>query len=132
MGEKQSDYGDCMKIKKIDGTFSVCKVSDFSQVDLDMPYYFIGQTDEEKSLVCLTENVPMNTVECDEGWKAFRIQGILDFSLIGILSKITSLLAANHVGIFAISTYNTDYILTKQENYEKALKILSEAGYVIE
>lgn len=121
-----------MKIKKINGTFSVCKVSDYSQVDLDMPYCFIGQTDEEKSLVCLTENVPMNTVKCDEGWKAFRIQGILDFSLVGILSKIASLLAENNVGIFAISTYNTDYILTKQENYEKALEILTEAGYLIE
>lgn len=121
-----------MKIKKINGTFSVCKVSDFSQVDPDMPYCFIGKTDEEKSLVCLTENVPRNTINCDEGWKAFRIQGILDFSLIGILSKITSLLAANNVGVFAISTYNTDYILTKQENYEKALEILDEAGYLID
>lgn len=121
-----------MKIKKINGIFSVCKVSDFSQVNFDAPYCFIGQTDEEKSLVCLTENVPKNTIEYDNGWKAFRIQGVLDFSLIGILSKITSLLAENKIGIFAISTYNTDYILTKQENYEKALKLLNEAGYLIE
>lgn len=121
-----------MNLKKINGTFSVCKVSDFSQVNLNMPYCFTGQTDEEKSLVCLTENVPKNVIECDDGWKAFRIQGILDFSLIGILSQITSLLAENKIGIFAISTYNTDYILTKQENFEKALKVLEEAGYVIE
>lgn len=121
-----------MKLKKINGTFSICQVSDFSQVNFDMPYCFIGQTDEEKSFVCLSENAPMNTVKCDEGWKAFRIHGVLDFSLIGILSKITSLLAANNIGIFAISTYNTDYILTKEGNYEKALKTLEEAGYLIE
>lgn len=121
-----------MKIKKISGTFSVCKVLDFSQVNLDAPYCFTGQTDEEKSLVCLTENVPENTIECDNGWKAFRIQGVLDIYLIGILSQITSLLAENRIGVFAISTYNTDYILTKQENYEKALKVLDKAGYFIE
>lgn len=121
-----------MNIKKVNGIFSVCKVSDFSQVDLNTPYCFTGQTDEEKSLVCLTENVPKNTIACDDGWKAFRIQGILEFSLIGILSQITLLLAENKIGIFAISTYNTDYILTKQENYEKALEVLEEAGYIIE
>jgi uncharacterized protein len=55
----------------------------------------------------------------------------LDFSLVGILAKISSVLAENHIGIFAVSTYNTDYILTKKENYEKALNILQESGYKI-
>jgi hypothetical protein len=70
-------------------------------------------------------------MERDDGWKAFRIQGVLDFSLIGILSKISKLLADNKIGIFAISTYNTDYILTKAENYVSAFEILSEAGYQV-
>ena len=65
-----------------------------------------------------------NTIEREDGWKAFRIEGILDFSLIGILSKISALLAENEIGIFAISTYNTDYILVKEENYTKAKKLL--------
>ena len=55
----------------------------------------------------------------------------MDFSLIGILSRISTLLADNKIGIFAISTYNTDYILVKQENYDKALDILLKAGYKI-
>jgi hypothetical protein len=55
-------------------------------VDLRNEYYFIGKTDEVKSLVCITESVPANTVERDNGWRAFRIQGIRDFSLIGILA----------------------------------------------
>lgn len=120
-----------MKIKKIPVDFSVCKVQDFSKVDLEQEYCFIGKTDEENSLVCQTENVPDNVTEKEDGWKAFRIEGVLDFSLIGILSKISSLLAENGIGIFAVSTYNTDYILTKAENYSKALKLLSEAGYEI-
>ncbi len=88
-------------------------------------------TDEERSLVCISADVPANTVERDDGWKAFRIQGVLDFSLIGILSKLSGLLAENEIGIFAISTYNTDYILTKKENYDKALNLLSDSGYKI-
>lgn len=118
-----------MEIKKIDYNFSVCKVKDYSQVDFDMEYCFVGKTDEEKSLVCITDYVPDNTIECDNGWKAFRIQGVLDFSLIGILSKISTLLADNKIGIFAVSTYNTDYILVKKENYLRALEVLAEAGY---
>ena len=52
----------------------------------------------------------------DDGWKMMRIQGVLDFSLIGILSKISAVLADNKIGIFAVSTFNTDYILVKEEN----------------
>lgn len=66
------------------------------------------------------------------GGKAFRIQGTLDFSLIGILSKISSLLADNNIEIFAVSTYNTDYILTKANNFDKAIEVLSDAGYQVE
>lgn len=120
-----------MEIKRFEYNFTVCKVMDYSKVNLESEYCFIGKTDEENSLVCLTEDVPDNVVECDDGWKAFRIQGELDFSLIGILSKISSLLAKNNIGIFAVSTYNTDYILTKRENFEKAIHVLKNAGYIV-
>ena len=102
-----------------------------SAPNLDDEYVFVGKTDEEKSLVCITDNVPENVIERDDGWKAFRIQGVLKFSLIGILSKISGLLAENKIGIFAVSTFNTDYILTKKENFEKALSVLKDAGYKI-
>lgn len=120
-----------MEIKKLDHNFSICKVKDYSEINFDSEYCFLGKTDEECSLVCITENVPDNVIERDDNWKAFRIQGVLDFSLIGILSQIATLLAENQIGIFAISTYNTDYILTKKDNYNKALKVLSGAGYEI-
>lgn len=120
-----------MEIKKIEQDFSVCKVTDYSSVNLDDEYVFVGKTDEEKSLVCITDNVPENVIERDDGWKAFRIQGVLNFSLIGILSKISGLLAENKIGIFVVSTFNTDYILTKKENFEKALSVLKDARYKI-
>ena len=117
--------------KKTQSRFSVCKVIDYSLVNMDAEYSFIGKTDEEKSLVCITDDVPSNVVKRDDGWKGFRIQGVLDFSLIGILSKITEILAENSISIFAISTYNTDYVLIKKENYQKALDILEHSGYEI-
>lgn len=120
-----------MEIKILDHDFSVCKVADYSDVDLESEFCFLGKTDEERSLVCLTKDVPGNTLECARGWKAFRIQGVLDFSLIGILSKIAALMAENGIGIFAVSTYNTDYVLTKQENFKKAVQALKNAGYIV-
>ena len=111
--------------------FSVCKVKDYSSIDLMKPFCFTGTTDKEKSLVCPEALVPGNTTERDDGWKGFRIIGQLDFSLIGILARILKVLASNEIGVLAISTFNTDYILTKEENFEKTLKVLKNAGYEI-
>ena len=110
---------------------SVCKVEDYSQTDINKPFCFTGSTDEEFSLVCPTELVPANTTDRDDGWRAFRIVGVLDFSLVGILAGISAVLAENKIGLFAVSTYNTDYILTKSENFERALDVLRNAGYTI-
>lgn len=121
-----------MKLKKINRDFSVCKVSDYSGVDLSTEYFFTGKTDEENSLVCETLKVPDNTTERDDGWRAFRIEGILDFSLIGILSGISAILADAGIGIFAVSTFNTDYIFVKSENFEKAMNVLTLNGYTVE
>jgi len=120
-----------MELKKLPFPMTVCKLSDSDGINLNSEICFIGITDEEISLVCKTEDTPSNTIERDDGWKGFRIQGILDFSLIGILSEISTILAKNKIGIFAVSTYNTDYILVKEENFVKALIVLSQAGYTI-
>ncbi|MBQ8119056.1 MAG: ACT domain-containing protein [Lachnospiraceae bacterium] len=120
-----------MELKRIPYRLTVCKVADISAVDISTDFYFIGKTDEEVSLVCRTEDTPSVTIERDDGWRGFRIQGILDFSLVGILSKLSGILAENNIGIFAVSTFNTDYILVKAENFEKALSVLAAAGYNI-
>ena len=118
-----------MELKVMPYELTVCKVRSIENIDLSKDFYFIGKTDEEISLVCKTEDTPADTIERDDGWRGFRIEGVLDFSLIGILSKISGILADNKIGIFAVSTYNTDYILVKEENYMKALTVLSENGY---
>ena len=118
-----------MKLKRLEHQLTVCKVSDIQDIDLSADYYFIGKTDEEISLVCRTKDTPTKTIERNDGWRGFRIQGVLDFSLIGILSELSGILAEHKIGIFVISTYNTDYILVKEENFERALNILESEGY---
>ena len=120
-----------MELKRIEHDLTVCKVHDVLDIDMSSEFYFVGKTDEEISLVCKTEDTPAGTIEHDDGWKGFRIQGTLDFSLIGILSKLSGILADHKIGIFAVSTYNTDYILVKEENFEKALDVLAFEGYTV-
>ena len=120
-----------MELKKIDHELTICKVTDISSINLDADFYFLGKTDEEVSLVCKTEDTPQNILVRDDGWRGFRIQGVLDFSLIGILSKLSGILAENGIGIFAVSTYNTDYILVKSGQFDKAMQALAAAGYEV-
>ena len=101
-----------MELKRLSHNLTVCKVNSIKDICFDTEFFFIGKTDEEISLVCRTEDTPTGTIEREDGWNGFRIQGIL-------------------VGIFAVSTYNTDYILVKSENFEKAMSVLEEQGYKV-
>lgn len=120
-----------MDIKALEHRLTVCKLRAFEPEVIKSGFYFLSQTDEELSLVCKTEECPSDTTEREDGWKAFRIEGVLDFSLVGILAPIAQLLADAKIGIFAVSTYNTDYILVKEESFDKALYLLAEEGYNI-
>ncbi|MDD6143298.1 MAG: ACT domain-containing protein [bacterium] len=120
-----------MRIRPIAYDFAVCKVQDYSGVNLESPFCFIGKTDEERSLVCFAQDVPANVTHREDGWRAFGIEGELDFSLIGILARICGILAEREIGVFAVSTFNTDYILVKAEHFDSALSALAEAGYQI-
>lgn len=118
-----------MELKLLDEEMTVCQIKSVSQLDLHKDFFFIGKTDEEISLVCRTKDVPEDTVAHDDGWRGFRIQGVLDFSLVGILSKISNILATHDIAIFVVSTYNTDYILVKEKNLKKAIQVLGAEGY---
>jgi uncharacterized protein len=120
-----------MKIEVINQVFSICKVNDVSHIRWQDEFCFIGKTDEELSLVCETTSVPSDALERDDHWQAFRIQGILDFSQIGVLAKISTVLAEDNISIFALSTYNTDYILTKKDDFPRAIAALQSNGYQI-
>lgn len=130
-GTAQTLAAGSITIELLCGEFSICKLSDFSQANLSGEFCFTGRTDSECSLVCPTGEVPANAFVRDDGWRAFRIRGTLDFSLVGILAGIAGILAAESIGIFAISTFDTDYMLTRRENLGPAFAALAAAGYVI-
>lgn len=120
-----------MKLKVLPNDFSVCKISDVQTVPFTESFCFFSRTDEELSLVCPVTAVPPVTEAREDGWKAFRIEGVLDFGLVGILARIASILAENGIAIFAVSTYNTDYVFIKKDYFEQALALLNENGYEI-
>jgi hypothetical protein len=118
-----------MKLIVIDEAFSVCKVESVADVDFGGGFCFVGKTDEEISVVCGIGHVPAKLLEREDGWRAMRIEGMLEFSMVGVLAKISTLLADEGISICAVSTYNTDYILTKEDVFESALGVLAKAGY---
>ena len=120
-----------MELQTLDKDFSVCRLRSAEGLDWSLPFTFFSRSDEELSLVCPSEAVPETAERRDEGWRGFRIRGELDFGLIGILARLSAVLAEQRIGIFAVSTYNTDYIFVKRENFARALDALAEAGYTI-
>ena len=120
-----------MRIKCLDCEFSICKLNEMPKLHQLKEFSFLSKTDEEISLVCRSEDVSEDAAAIEDGWKGYKIEGILDFSLIGILAQISKILAACEIGIFVVSTYNTDYILVKKENCQRASEALKKAGYTI-
>ena len=120
-----------MNLKCLPQAFSVCKVKNLAQANLTREFVFFARTDEELSLVCETKYAPADALAREDGWCAFRIDGILDFSLVGVLAQISSLLAEHSISIFVVSTYNTDYVFTKAESFDAAIALLEQAGYTV-
>ena len=121
-----------MNLQVLPQAFTVCQVSDVSTVDFKREFVFLSKTDDEQSLVCETAFVPANAAAREDGWRGFRVCGVLDFSLVGILASISGLLAGQGISIFAVSTYNTDYLFTKAEVFDRAIATLCEAGYTVD
>ena len=120
-----------MTLRILPDNLTICKVSSITDIDFSSCLYFVGRTSEEISLVCRREDTPLNTTEREDGWRAFYVEGPLDFSLTGVLSKISTVLAENGIPIFAVSTFNTDYILVKAEKREEAMEALENAGHEV-
>ena len=119
-----------MTLEKINLDFSVCKLNkDFNIKDVDFTrqFVFLSKTDEEVSLVCESSHIPKDAEKVENGWKAFRIAGTLDFGMIGVIANLSSILAKADISVFVVSTYDTDYIFVKDYNYEKAQAALEDA-----
>ena len=91
-------------------------------------FYSVSRTDEELTIVCET-NIDVNAPRSETDWRIIKIVGPLDFSLIGILAAVAEILAREKISIFALSTFDTDYILVRSEKLEKAKRVLKEAGH---
>ncbi|MGL4773950.1 MAG: ACT domain-containing protein [Clostridium sp.] len=123
-----------MKMEIYNGTYAVCRLENEDVLPTWIPtknFYNITRTEEELSIVCFDKNIPSN-VKCERDFKLLKIVGPLDFSLIGILSKISSALTEAKISLFAISTYDTDYIMIKKWDLEKGIEALNSVGIDVE
>ena len=121
-----------MTLQVLSQGFTVCKLGDASAIDLRQPYCFVGKTDGELSLVCPTDGVPPATLAREDGWRAFRVAGSMAFSMVGVLARLTGCLAAQKIPVFAISTFDTDYVLVKAQQLDSALAALEAEGLDIQ
>ncbi len=120
-----------MQLKVLDNKLKVVKMktdNTVPEIVFNKKFYSITKTDEELSIV-VDEDVNIQGEIVEYNWRAIKIVGMLDFSLIGILSKISTILAKDKISIFAISTYNTDYILVKEEKLQNAIDALKKNEY---
>ena len=120
-----------MRLKVLDGAYTVCKIRDIGLVDWSGELTFLGCTPEEKSLVCETNRVPEGAQKREDGWQALRVDGTLAFSLVGVLAGITAALAAAKISVFCVSTFDTDYVPVKETALDTAVSALRSAGYAV-
>jgi hypothetical protein len=120
-----------LTLKVLEGKYAVVKLAPddpIPQWAASGDFSSITRTVEELSVVCPQHNLPGET-DAERDWRIIKIEAILDFSLVGILAALASVLAGAGISIFAVSTYNTDYLLVKEAALEKAVRVLEEAGY---
>lgn len=125
-----------MQLKILDSTFSILKFSPTESIPLwalRSDIFSITRTDDELSIVCPSECVSMYAEfkDVENDWRCMKVEGVLDFNLTGILSSLVNPLSENKISIFAISTFNTDYLLIKSHSIEKAKLVLENEGHTI-
>ena len=121
-----------IKLIPLTDTYSICQVTDIESIPAEMysaGFYSVTSTGEEISVVtnCKTKFPGLKT---NEGWRGFRVEGVVDFSLIGIINTITSPLKEHKISVFVISTWNTDYVFVKEDSFDQAIEALKKSGLV--
>tara|TARA_B100000029_G_scaffold436072_1_gene450485 strand:- start:104 stop:502 length:399 start_codon:yes stop_codon:yes gene_type:complete len=115
-------------------TFTIHKFSPDASIPEEIMksnFYSVSKTEKELSLVC-SEVFEFQSLQSSNGWKCIKVKGPLDFNLTGILAGISDILTRGKISIFAISTFDTDYILVKSQEVSLARKKLKKAGYKFE
>ena len=126
----QSDH---LTLSTVPGVFAVCRLDSASPVPnwaMSDGFHAIVRTAEKLSIVCAEQAVPAG-VTSERGWRGLKVAGPLDFALTGVLASLTGPLAEAGVSIFAISTYDTDYLLIREEQLNTAIDALRRAGFAI-
>ena len=93
--------------------------------------FSITRTADELSIVCPQSLVP-DAIRCERGWRCLRVAGTMEFSMVGVVASLSKPLAEAGIGIFVISTFDTDYLLVKENDFEKAVVALRAAGHAVE
>ena len=122
-----------MNLSVLKDVYGVCRL----QPDESVPdwasagaFYTISKTIEELSIICQVSLIP-DGIQVELGWRVMKVEGPLDFALIGILAELSGTLADRGVSIFAVSTFDTDYLLVKEKDYKNAVEALRDAGHTI-
>ena len=122
------------KLAILDDEYTIHRLSPTQDIPpsvLKSDFFSITKTDDELSIVC-DAHLPVSSEKSEAGWACIKVLGPLDFALTGILAKISNILAEAEISIFALSTYDTDYILVKSNKLAAAKKVLKEAEYIFE
>ena len=116
------------ELRPLPELYAVCRLPPHAGVPAC--FFSATRTAEELSVVCAERDAPTG-VPCECGWRILEVAGPLEFALTGVLAAIATPLAEAGVSIFAVSTYNTDYVLVREHDLEKAVKALREAGHIV-
>ena len=122
-----------LTLRRLSETFSIHSLRRESSIPdavFNAPIFFLAKTYDEISIV-LPENIEIDSEEAEHGWQAFEVVGPLDFTLTGIMSNISTVLANENISIFAISTFDTDYVLVKSDKFEAAKTALINHNYQV-
>ncbi len=122
------------KLLLLSETLCICRLERNAPIPewaLTSAFSSITRTVKELSVVCPRNRVPPG-IQKQDGWKALQVEGPLDFSLTGVLASLTEPLAKEGISTFAISTYDTDYLLVKEKQMEGAIQALRDEGFKIE
>jgi hypothetical protein len=120
-----------LTLSLLSDTFAICRLgpeADIPSWSLAGDFFSVTRTREELSLVCRQEMVPEGT-RCEKDFRSIKVEGPLDFALVGILASLTEALAQEEISILAISTFDTDYLLVKEAQVDRAVQKLSQAGH---
>ncbi len=123
-----------LTLSLLSGRYAVCRFESNESIPVwatRSQFFTVTRTTDELSITCPEADVPRDIAKCERGWRAFKLHGPFDFGLTGILVSVLNPLAEAGVGIFAVSTFDTDYVLMKEENVEKAIEALRKIGHIV-